>query len=400
MTSERAAFETRIAGGNGYWPDPPATWGYSPLREAELCPRRWALSRASYPDVWARPGYPQRPQPAALLGDIVHRCLELVLQAMHRAGCHALSEPASVEVLRQLGGYSALAGEVIEERMRSLEGNPRAVALVDALRTNLRSSVPDIRRRVQAVLARTTLIAGNDDKSNGAPGDRGPLPVGSHPEVELRAGELRLTGRADLVTLTPTGCEITDYKTGTQDADHAVQLRTYALLWSLDRDVNPQTLPVHKLTVAYASHDEFVDTPTSEQLADLTSEVAARISAVEDQVATRPPAAHPAPDLCRFCSVRQMCEDYWHAAPSWQADPTHRFADCEGTVISQNGPKSWVLETPSHHRMLLRTPTESPGFSVGTDVRVLGVAIGTDDDTNETIATMTAASEVFALSNV
>jgi hypothetical protein len=47
--------------------------------------------------------------------------------------------------------------------------------------------------------------------------------------------------------------------------------------------------------------------------------------------------------------------------------------------------------------VLLRTPTESPPFSVGDQVRLVGVAYSVDDDAQQRITTVTQNAEVFIL---
>ena len=59
MTEEALAFKTSV-GLLGRWPEPPKFWSFSSLREAKACPRRYALSRATYSEIWDKRGYPDR----------------------------------------------------------------------------------------------------------------------------------------------------------------------------------------------------------------------------------------------------------------------------------------------------------------------------------------------------
>lgn len=396
-------FLTGVRGSTAEWPAPPQVWGYSSLREAEECPRRWMLTRATYPLVWSRAGYPPRPTLASLFGDIVHRVLELILIELHAHNCRSLADPSSVQVLKSLGGYSKLAEYAIEERLERLEGNPRIAAGIDGLRRTLHARVPDMRQRVQLVIARTLLIprpsTGSQREGADGGGERGPLAEGSHPEVELRAPSLRLVGRADLITLTGGRCAITDYKTGSPDTHHADQLRTYALLWTRDSELNPDGLPVGRLTVAYTTHDDTVEPPGLAELQVMATDVERRVAHADQELLLRPPPARPAPDLCRYCAVRHLCDDYWvELKPGEAVGRDVDFADCEGVITNQNGPRSWILElVPDRRRVLVRTPNESPGFAVGDRLRLLSVTVAHDEDMQGEIATITAASEVFVV---
>ena len=51
------------------WPEPPREMSVSSLRAIESCPRRWALSTASYPNLWRGIGYPAADSTLVAHGD-------------------------------------------------------------------------------------------------------------------------------------------------------------------------------------------------------------------------------------------------------------------------------------------------------------------------------------------
>lgn len=398
-------FATAIRGVGGLWPPPPPVWSYSSLRDAEECPRRWMLGRATYPSIWARSGYPPRPILPALVGEVVHRVLELILRGLGDHGCEEIAGPCGVDVLRDLGGYTKLATRVVDEQLRALEGNPRVEDQIPAIRSALLARVPDIRCRVQAVITRTIIIKTDpvvDNVSDEAAHRRRPIGDGSHPEVELRAPDLRFAGHADLLTVHRGACGITDYKTGAADPHHADQLRTYALLWSRDHDLNPESIPVEQLVISYPTHDERLEPPTKAELDALANRLVDRLNDADRELSVRPPPARPELTMCRNCSVRHLCEAYWSgpAADALSSPPARpvEFVDCEVVVSSQNGPRSWMVKFgPEQTTGLLRTPTETPGFVAGERVRLLNLAYGRDDDSGHVTLTMTRATEVYVL---
>lgn len=396
-------FATAVQGVNGTWPRAPSLWSYSSLGVAEECPRRWMLSRADYGDLWGGHGYPSRPALAALKGSVVHRCLELLLTAFHDRGCSSVADPAAVEAIRGLGGYSKLVESVIAEEIAALKDNPRAADMGPALTRQMTKGISRIRERVQMAISRARLAPvdgglGMDPKGTDEVG----ITCGSHTEVELRGDELRLIGRADLITIRETGCTITDYKTGEPSEDHADQLRLYGLLWSRDRRVNPSRIPIEALVVSYATHDHSIDAPSAADLAGLASEIKSRIATTEKQLALRPPPARPKPEICRFCDVRHLCDDYWMTVgPTLDVEPMESstsFVDCEGEIVRRNGPASWVLSLEGEPALaLLRTTDERAEFNVGDRVRLLGVAAGTvqAEGASPVVLTMTPFSEAF-----
>lgn len=85
---------------------PPNYWSYSSLKEIGECPRRYALERASYPDLWVGRGYPSLPTAPALFGNVVHGALEIVVKALTQAGVDSPQTLQATEVLRRLGGLT------------------------------------------------------------------------------------------------------------------------------------------------------------------------------------------------------------------------------------------------------------------------------------------------------
>ena len=92
-----------IDGIDGFWAEPPQWFSFSSMLEAEACPRRWGLRRATYPGLWEGKGYPDSPNVAALAGNVVHESLEILIRALVRSGCVSTQDPEAVAVLRSLG---------------------------------------------------------------------------------------------------------------------------------------------------------------------------------------------------------------------------------------------------------------------------------------------------------
>lgn len=403
MTQDDRAFVTAVRGLHGLWPSTPSVWSFSSLREAEECPRRWMLSRATYPDVWNHDGYPRRMSVAILIGNVVHQVLERILRALYARGCASIESPQAVDVLKELGGYSNLIKETIEEELGRLEDNPRMATSMNGIRVTLLSKVPEVRQRVQALIARTKLtgrLSGNGGSEN-APRQRS-LGDGSHPEVNLRVPELRFQGRIDLLTIDSGTCTITDFKTGTVDDGHAAQLKTYALLWSRDRELNPNEYPVEQLVLAYETQDDVLEAPTAAELTILAAELSDRINWAKSELQLRPVPARPSLSMCRRCNVRHMCDDYWDrhldTFASEDRDDSSGFLDRQVRVVEQNGPRSWLVEVESgSQRTVLRTPTGTPNFAAGDHLRLLGLAATRIDDTDVAVLTMTQSSEFYVL---
>ena len=398
--SEPRTFDSGVSGSMAVLPDAPNRWSYSSLKAIETCPRRYVLSRARYPDLWNRSGYPEVPNPAALFGDVVHDSLEAIVGALASRGCRSASGPEAIAVLKELGGYSEIAKTMLASRLSKLEGNPRlSVGDRDRLRDKLEHRIPEAREEVQHYLHRMTLapIEGAGSGSGVASGSsRRPRGVGFHPEATLQADELRLWGRIDLLDVGPEQVDITDYKTGARDESHFDQLRFYAVLWDQDGVSNDKQTPLGTLTASYSSRKATIDAPGAEELQALVYALGTRVAAADALVLSAEPAARTG-EHCGFCSVRPLCSAYWVTTPDPASLKEGTWFDFEGIVDERNGIKSWWLRdlSPQQTPLLLRTTSAHQAFEPGKRLRLLGLRRDEDPDTDAVVAMLTQTSEVF-----
>ena len=158
MASDRH-FATGIEGIEGIWAEAPARFSFTSLTEAEDCPRRWGLRRSDYPGLWSGNGYPDRPSTAALTGEVVHRSLETIVDALVTNGCAGPHDESAVSVMRSLGGYSEVIREAIDERVQELRDNPRCRDRVEQVAGDLRQRVAEMRQETQALVSRTPFLS-------------------------------------------------------------------------------------------------------------------------------------------------------------------------------------------------------------------------------------------------
>jgi hypothetical protein len=401
MTTRERTFDPGVAQSVASLPGPPDYWSYSTLQEIESCARQYVLGRASYPDIWNGKGYPQQPRPAALFGDVVHESLERIIKALVRAGCTSSNSAEATAVLRELGGYSAVAAEALAGRLARLNENPRLDEVRRArLQQFLEDRIPEARAEIQGYLQRTALVP----KPGGFPGvgggvisDRPPLGVGSHPEVSLRSEELRVIGRVDLITVTAERADIVDHKTGAEDPSHLEQLRFYAMLWDQDDVANQDRTPVGTLTASYLTTEVTIFAPDAEDLVALAADTVERVAEADSEVLAEVPRATVG-EQCAFCSVRSLCEEYWNEIAPDPADLiSGTWFDYEGVVSAQNGARSWWLEdTRRRQKVLVRTPPLR-SLSLGQRLRILGLRREDDPAVDAPVAILTTNSELFVL---
>ena len=392
------------------WPSAPADMTVTAYEEIETCPRRWALSAAAYPDLWNGRGYPPKLQVYAVRGSAIHLAVEIITKQLILAGCLSVRDPRAASVLKDLGGYTKIVSDCIQRVLKRFAENPRGVRLLDNVERSLRGQTSDLRMRVQSILARLRLPpfpqVEEKDHAGAAPKARRPLTIGAYPELELRASRIRWKGKADLLVITNDDCEITDFKTGTPDEAHRFQVQVYALLWSLDDEINPTHRAASRLVLAYPSGDVEVGMLSREQLHGFEKDLLERRKTAEAALAVRPPEARPTPDNCRYCGVRHLCDAYWARGTQPEDRPSveARFSDAVVRILRQHGPMSFdaVLEPSgagvAGKSALLRVQ-ESLELQPGKRFRILdaGIAVDPDDATQRAIVTLTMFSEIFAV---
>jgi hypothetical protein len=293
------------------WPEPPKYFSYSGLNEIETCPRRWALSNATYGTSGTRYLYPKKPGLSALAGQVIHATLDDLVTAVGAAGCQTAED--AVDVLRSQGGISSAIEQHALSVVLSLEANPRMRPRAQELARALQRQTPEMREVVQGALGQvlfaqpTRLVAGG----GGATGTRGVLGHGLHTEVKLAPARLEWIGWADAIRLTLHECEIIDYKSGAPSSSHTEQLRIYALLWARDETLNPAGRLADRLTLVYPGSVETSPGPSELELQEIERGLRARAQVCSDDLRGSPPAARVSPNACRYCDVKQLCNAYW-----------------------------------------------------------------------------------------
>jgi hypothetical protein len=403
------------------WPRPPAWWSFSSLTNVEECPRRWALERGSYPQIWDRQGYPRLVGTATLRGQVIHQVIEEVLNDVTSAetdpSCQVLGERL-FHALRRQGGWSVLIDRVISAVIRSVEDNPRLEHRKAALENELRSSSNAIRTLAQGILVQIPerVRSPSLPQRSGSPGSNptrgGPTPLveGMHPEVVLQAPGLGWRGVADLVDLRADSCGIVDYKTGKRKENHQLQARIYALLWYLDHTHNPNRIRVSDLTLVYHGSVIRFEGPTQEELESLERELTLRTGRAKEQLSTTPPAAKPMPEACQWCGVRQNCDVYWEQGTQdlMKAAADDAFVDVEVRVGARNGDRSWHgsvatgAALPPGTHVVIRVPIGREflrnRITPGGRLRILSAQLMTVDiPASKPVIALTSRSELFSL---
>lgn len=381
---------------------------FSALKDIETCAHRWALGNASYPELWDQRGYPPRPNSGSLKGVAVHRSLRQIFSALIRARCSSTKTIEAIQVMRHLGGYTAVAENIVNELLARESANPRARLFVDAVRARQDQIVASVREEVQAIVSSQLISIPDHPVADGGvrPRVRSPLARGSYPELELRHPGMGWAGFADLLNLDDQGVEIVDFKTGEYDKGHELQLKIYNLLWARDKELNPSGKSADRLTLRYPAGKVSVPPLSAIELDAFEAELQQRDRSAHEALEKDPPVAAPGVEQCRFCSVRHLCSTYWtrdvQAVIKKGSTTTETRFDLEAELLSQHGPHSWNAKVivsriwPSDNQVLLRINDCPYKLEAGQRLRILDVQLIVDPlEPGTRVAVVPRTSEMF-----
>lgn len=394
------------------WPVAPNWISISTLSELESCPRQWSLRRADYKNIWGKKGYPLKPHSAAIEGTIIHLAMERIIGSLVHDGCRVLNDEKAFFALKKLGGFSVVINDCITSALKPYERNPRAEPFIGAVRNKLSSRVPKFRARVQQLLSRVHLEFRNSvhiANASWVSQSREELQYGTYSEVLLQLEEYQWHGVADLVTLTPDTCEIRDFKTGSCAPQHEFQIRIYALLWFRDKAINPSGRLANKLVLSYEDSDIEVAAPNEAEIRKLEDDISKRTSAVLAEIQQSPPPAKPNQEVCSYCSVRHLCEEYWlYSIQDLTCLPKVRqYTDMQIKVTTRHGPASWdgiVESSPGikvGEQILFHIENAPFEIQSGQTLRILNIICviteGADDNKPIFVATSGMGTEIYYL---
>jgi PD-(D/E)XK nuclease superfamily len=271
-------------------PQPPDHWSYSSLKAWRECPRRWWLERCTYPNVEGK-FYPAPVSAAALEGQLIHEVVEAWAKAIRRG-----ENPGSMRLRFKLA---------IREAISALKNNARVDPARVAAAVSLDACVAkayDFTRDLELLASYLQTPSGGGEKVvQEAPSGAEGAPSGAE-EFWITVDDPPLRGQLDRVR----NGVITDYKTGAPDAAHAKQVFFYAVLWWLKYSEVPQ-----RLELRYPATVLSVPVPGPDELDEAAAALRAEIEDASGIFQSGRPAARPDTERCRYCPVRQLCDEYW-----------------------------------------------------------------------------------------
>ena len=357
------------------WAEPPETYSFSTLQALRACPRRWQLAHSAWGD-YSR--FPERPQPAAIEGHIVHEALDLLARELGLRGRPPIESAAFREALDACGFWDYFAIRIRDWNQR-LASHPRA-----GPHYVLRGRPRDLANQaVRLFREQYVTVSGHPRSarsSPAAPACAGTASVlsllrsqGTLSEIRLEHPSMPLVGVIDLVSLEPEGSTtVADFKTGLRKPAHGEQVLLYSLLWWRVTGNLPRKAIVQYLDSSFSL------APTEEDLVRTEKSLTEQISQVENVLRTRPASAVAGQD-CVWCPVRPRCTKGW----AWKEragnkDGGSKAIDIEITISSEPTPTGFIGTRPSGEPVSVvfdaAIGTSLPGVKAGERFRIVDAA--------------------------
>lgn len=322
------------------WAEAPGTYSFSSLQAIRGCPRRWQMVHSSW-GPYSR--FPERPQPAAIEGQIVHEGLDLLARELGRHGRPPIGSAGFRAAVERCGFWAFFVTQV-EDWNNRFTSHPRAGPRY-VLRTKPRDlanqAVCLFRDRYQPSVEQP-VNAGVAD-SAGAVDGTGASPLsllqarGALSELRLGHPSLPLTGVLDVVALERDhSVTVVDFKTGARKPAHEEQVLLYALLWWRVTGTPPGRAVVQYLD------SSLVLSPEEAELVAVEKSIAEQIDRARDALSARPAAARPDQE-CTWCPVRPRCNEGWAwSEKTLYAAGNSNPVDIEVTVSSKPTPAGFL----------------------------------------------------------
>ena len=370
-------------------------WSASTLNEVEECPKRFALRRASYPEIWSRAGFPNRISAAQVKGIVVHEVVSMIMNSVQISS--ELPEISIMSFLKERGGYRELLKVTLEKELRSVSSNPRAELMVESIKREVLADLSELRGQVQyfvkesinkvpGIISRLDNIEINDKAST----TYQIAPINS--EYKIVDSEFPIEGYLDLLLTNEDIDHIIDYKTSkTIHDEYWNQLSLYAWLWNRSaKNLRKGDCRIEVISGANLSESRVI------KITDLPAiqiNVLARIQSAEQSI-TGEVAAKPSTDSCKFCAVKVLCNPYWNMNENQSTEA--KWLDMRIKTIGNLGGNAWSVsilseDTPA---MLIVGDRDDGSIEIGQELRLLNVYKNEDEETGMVIR-LSQNSEIF-----
>lgn len=316
------------------WAEPPTLFSFSSLQSIRQCPRRWQMINSEW-GIHKR--FPERPQPSAIEGQIIHEALDKLARELGKCGHPPIGSLAFQAAIESCGFWDFFAEKINYWNTNlashsqagyryTLQTKPRDLAnqAIRLFREQYQPKTSQASNEVPLPLPLTKVSSETEQGLLSLLNEKGALS-----ELRLEHPSLPVMGIIDLIILDDAGfTTIVDFKTGMRKTSHEEQLYLYAVLWWRVTNNQPAKIIVQYLDTHWETLLKEDDLLAAEE--NVSNEIYQAVEILEQQ-----PASAKTSQDCLYCPIRPRCEEGWAFC---QKQISHglvkRQIDLEVTVVS------------------------------------------------------------------
>jgi len=371
-------------------------WSASTLKEIEDCPSRFVLKRGTYPEIWSRKGFPSRITSSQIKGIVIHK---VVSNIMNYVQSSEESPEISVSLyLRTHGGYLDILNITLEKELDSISSNPRARALLESIRSEVKSDLSEMRSQVQFFVKESIFKSTGSTNLNRSQGARVGIQDRSslrriNSEFKIFNEEFNVEGYLDLLIIDDPVDHIIDYKSAKSVRDeYWDQLKLYGWLWSKDERNQKESNCNLVLVTGNGSSQSLLFEPDEHN--KFEKRLIERLAKAESSLASSVVEARPSAENCKFCPVKAICGDYWSLLETSSSD--EKWVDLRVKTLATVGGDSWrvLLKSNEKEAILVFGDKNDGSIEPDQEFRILNAFMKMDEELGPIIR-LGQNSEIF-----
>ncbi len=305
------------------------------------CPKKWYLENLEY-DKFENNKYPSIIFLQSLIGTSIHKTIEKLIYIMKDYECNKINDQNWQKVKDKIITLKELFKNVVQDQISKCLDNPRNKRTKEDYEIYIDNNIQNIMFKVKKMVSKINLTNSKINLNKRTNNLDFELINANLTEFKIESNELNLFGFIDFLKIKDEVVEIYDFKTGLEKEKDQEQILLYSLIWKFDEVHNSRSRNASKLTLIYNNTDTNITPLNDLELQSKANSLKNEIKNLKNDIKNDTFEARPKFDNCNFCSVKQLCNDYWNYLDQNKIDlsiitDNYKNSDIEIDEISKDG---------------------------------------------------------------
>jgi len=274
------------------------------------CPKKWYLESLEY-DIFENKKYPSIIFLQSLIGTSIHKTIERLIYIMKESECNKINDQNWQKVKSKIITIKELFKNIVQDQISKCLVNPRNKRSKEDYEIFIDDNIQNIMFKVKSMVSKINLTNSRINQNKKTNDLDFELLNANLTEFKINSNDLNLFGYIDFLKIKDDVIEIYDFKTGSTKEKDREQLLLYSLIWKYDEIHNPTSRKASKLTLVYENKDTDISPLNDLELKTKAESLKNEITNLKNDIKNSSFIARPTYDNCNFCSVKQLCDNYW-----------------------------------------------------------------------------------------